>query len=122
MPKWMVRWRWLLLLGSLRGTTATAVPLGSEFQINSVTAAAQSFGEVAVAGTGVFVVVWTDFARDGDGTGIIGQRFDSTGAKIGADFQVNSFTAYNQIFPRVAIDAVGDFVVVWTSSLQDSLN
>ena len=112
------RWSWLLCLASLEAPAALAVPLGIEFQVNTFTTGAQSFGEVAVAGNGVFVVVWTDFVRDGSGTGIFGQRFDSAGGRVGADFQVNSYTTYDQIFAKVAIDGDGDFVVVWDSNAR----
>ena len=110
------RWSWLLCLASLQAPAALAVPLGIEFQVNTFTTGAQSFGEVAVAGNGVFVVVWTDFVRDGSGTGIFGQRFDSAGGRVGADFQVNSYTTYDEILAKVAIDTDGDFVVVWDSN------
>jgi len=38
---------------------------------------------------------------------------------VGSEFQVNTYTTGAQYFPSVAMDATGNFVVVWTSSGQD---
>lgn len=38
---------------------------------------------------------------------------------IGPEFQVNSYTTNRQDRPSVAVDADGNFVVVWTSDAQD---
>src|SRR5215212_3119970 len=37
----------------------------------------------------------------------------------GPEFQVNAYTPDNQIYPSVAADADGDFVVAWESEGQD---
>src|SRR5687768_10408577 len=37
----------------------------------------------------------------------------------GSEFRVNTYTTDNQIQPRVAVAAGGDFVVVWEGNLQD---
>ena len=52
-------------------------------------------------------------------TGIRGQRFDSSGAKVGPEFQVNTYTTGVQTAPSVAVDERGDFLVVWASDAQD---
>ena len=36
-------------------------------------------------------------------------------ATVGSEFRVNTYTASNQEFPKVASDAAGDYVVVWES-------
>ncbi len=46
---------------------------------------------------------------------IQGQRYDSDGAPVGDQFQVNTYTTGGQVGPAVAVDPHGDFVVVWTS-------
>jgi hypothetical protein len=68
---------------------------------------------------GDFVVVWRSGGQDGNGDGIFGQRFTSNGAKLGGEFQVNTYTTGNQDGPAVAMDAAGNFVVVWRSEGQD---
>ena len=41
-------------------------------------------------------------------------------SKVGSEFQVNETTAGDQMFARVAMDASGNFTVVWQSQNQDS--
>ena len=38
---------------------------------------------------------------------------------LGTEFQVNSYTTGDQMYPRVAANAAGNFVVTWNSNLQD---
>jgi hypothetical protein len=95
--------------------------LGSEFQVNLVTADTQAVGlhSVATAPNGDFVVVWNSFAQDGSGFGVMAQRFDSSGARLGAELLVNSYTAGHQAPSGVASDSSGNFFVVWQSNDQD---
>jgi hypothetical protein len=74
---------------------------------------------VAMAADGSFAVAWQSQGQDGDASGIYAQRFDSSGAALGAELRVNSETADDQTQPAIAMDADGDFVVVWQSQLQD---
>ncbi|MCP4660059.1 MAG: DUF11 domain-containing protein, partial [bacterium] len=46
---------------------------------------------------------------------IQGQRFASDGTAVASEFQVNTYTTGYQWYPAVAVDADGDFVVVWGS-------
>ena len=54
-----------------------------------------------------------------DGWGVAGQRFDSAGAKVGSEFQANTYTTDQQYLPSVSSDPSGGFVVVWQSYDQD---
>lgn len=98
-------------------------PIGSEFQIFSQAApgAIQSAPDVAMDGTGGFVVVWeeNDNSNRDDRRGIWARQFDFTGVAIDDPFLVNVFTANPQTEPSVAMDLGGDFVVTWTSFGQD---
>ena len=97
---------------------ANGAPLGSEFQINSYTTNGQDGPSVAVdASSGRFVVVWQSGLEDGSGSGVFGQRFDSDGAQLGAEFPVNTFTSGHQTEADVAFDDAGNFIVVWQSAL-----
>lgn len=98
---------------------ANAQLLGPEFQVNSYTTTIPRFAEVAADGSGNFVVVWDSFAQDGSEWGVFGQRYDSAGIPVGSEFQVNSYTTGQQYRPKVAADAAGNFVVVWSSRPQD---
>ncbi len=99
---------------------------GLQFQVNTLTARAQHRSAVASESNGDFVVVWESFHQDGAGTtgfyGVFGQRFTSAGTRLATEFQVNIFTPNDQENPRVASDSDGDFVVVWRSRNQDSVN
>jgi len=93
---------------------------GLEFDVNTYTTNAQFLPRVAMSGSGDFVVVWESAGgQDGSQTGIFGQRFDAAGAKIGAEFPVNTSTTNAQGEPVVAMDDAGEFVVVWSSFGQD---
>jgi hypothetical protein len=105
--------------------SSAGAPVGAEFQVNTYTTGNQDlYGTghaVAPDGAGGFVVTWTSFGSSGSDTGpnadasIQGQRYGSTGAPIGGQFQVNTNTMYNQYYPAVAPDGAGGFVVVWQS-------
>jgi hypothetical protein len=89
--------------------------VGSEFQVNTYTTDSQGQPTVGVDADGDFVVVWEGYG--GGGTGAIwGQRYDSSGNAVGAEFQVNDYTTGYQSIASVAVDADGDFVVAWESS------
>jgi hypothetical protein len=97
---------------------ASGAPLGTEFQINSCTTSDQLLASVA-AHPSYFVVVWTSLGSSGSdsaNTSIQAQLFDASGDPSGTEFQINSYTTGAQREPRVAIDASGNFFVVWTSS------
>ena len=98
---------------------ATGTPQGSEFQVNTFTTGDQFLPAVAMDTAGNFVVVWNSEFQDGSGWGIFAQRYDATGTPPGSEVQVNTYTTDNQALPAVAMDADGDFVVVWRSDGQD---
>ncbi len=96
----------------------TPQPVGGEFQVNTYTTNSQSLPAVAVDADGDFVVVWSSYGSggsDASSSSVQGQRYDSTGAAAGVEFQVNTYTTHRQRQPGVAADAGGDFVVVWES-------
>ena len=94
-------------------------PTGSEFQVNTTTTNEQKDPSVAALGDGGFVVTWESKDQDGDNWGIYGQRYDSSGAATGSEFQVNTTTADEQRAPSVAVLDDGGFVVTWESKDQD---
>jgi cysteine-rich repeat protein len=97
-------------------------PLGTDFQVNVSTAGSQSRPAVATDAAGAFVVTWFDpGGADGSGYGVLGRRFDSAGMPFGLEFVANTYTTGSQGYDGVdvAADIDGDFVVVWTSNLQD---
>lgn len=89
------------------------------FRINQFSAGDQKLPAVAMSAVGNFVVAWQSADQDGSGTGIFARRYNAAGLPQGDEFQVNVFASNNQSDPAVAMDADGDFVVVWVSADQD---
>ena len=100
---------------------ATGLKAGGEIQVNTYTTGGQRDPAIASDGQGRFVVVWEDMVtgQDGDKSGVFGQRFDATGAKVGPEFQANTYTTGYQFQPTVGMNEKGEFVVVWNSLGQD---
>jgi hypothetical protein len=96
---------------------------GNEFQINTYTKDSQYEPSIAELPDGRFVVCWTSFGQDGSvGGSIYGQIFNSSGNKIGNEFQVNTYTYMNQDHPSVvALSDNSGFVVCWQGWGYDGL-
>jgi hypothetical protein len=98
---------------------ASGDAVGAEFQINTYTMSHQELPSVSAGASGGFVVVWQSYGSPGSDTSlnsVQGQRYDASGARAGAEFQVNTYTTSRQWAPSVAVEADGDFVVVWDSA------
>jgi hypothetical protein len=52
-----------------------ALTPGAEFQVSAYATSTQGYSAIAMQPNGDFMVVWTSFGRDGDSTGVFGQRF-----------------------------------------------
>ena len=100
---------------------ADGVAQGTEFLVNTYTSGSQSNPSVSMDSLGNFVVVWQSNGQDGSSGGVYGQRYNASGVAQGGEFQINSFTSSAQSFPSIAMDADGDFVVVWQSNAQEGL-
>lgn len=99
------------------------LPVGQQFQINSYTTSWQGSPAVAMDSRSQFVVVWSSDGSQGTDTSsysIQGRRYDANGSEIGAQFQVNSYSSYDQYSPRVSTDRSGSFVIVWASYGPDN--
>ncbi|MEM8995710.1 MAG: SdrD B-like domain-containing protein [Acidobacteriota bacterium] len=97
--------------------------LGDEIVVNTYTTNDQSQPAVATDASGAFTVVWQSFGSGGgdtDGNSIQGQRFDASGQRLGAQFQVNTYTTDFQRRPDVVMSPSGEFVVVWGSEAAAS--
>ncbi len=110
------------LMESLRGgqwLAAGIVALGGalvcrgEFQVNNHTTYDQKDADIAMNADGDFVVVWYSYRHDGDSGSIFGRQFGPDGQPIGSEFQINTTTDGNQKRPALAMDAEGNFTVVW---------
>ena len=80
------------------------------------TGRAIQYPQVAVAGTGDFMIVWGDF-RGSQGFEIFARLFETSGQPKGPAFVVPGNPGGHQILPQVAADEQGNFVVVWQGGL-----
>jgi hypothetical protein len=99
---------------------SSGAPLGPEFRVNTYTTGSQGYVSIAADATGNFIVVWESGGQDGSAYGAFGQRYASSGVPLGPEFRVNTYTTGPQYGPRVASDAAGNFVVVWSSNQDGS--
>ena len=113
--------------GSSRGIygqryAASGVPLGPEFRVNTFTTNQQSVPTVGSNGSGDFVVAWSSYLQDGSSYGVFAQRFGSSGAPVGPEFRVNTYTTSLQAARSAAVDPFGNFIITWNSFGQDGSN
>jgi len=98
---------------------SNGLKLGEEFQVNTFTNDDQTGPSVAGLKNGGFVISWTSRGQDGSRSGIYAQMYDSSGFKIGEEFQVNSHTYDDQMGAFVCSLKQGGFVICWSSFEQD---
>lgn len=101
----------------------------NEFRVNQTTLHWQVQPDVAMDRSGNFTIVWMTSGQDNDlqnDWGIYARMFTSSGTDFYlppkgflGEFRVNAAVAGNQTDPAVAMDAVGNFVVVWTGPSTD---
>jgi hypothetical protein len=100
----------------------SGAPLGPEFVVNTFTTANQINPAVVSDSIGNFVVTWQGMGQDGSGYGVFGQRYANGGTPLGPEFRVNTYTTSLQGYPSVAVDSMGNFLVIWHSDGQDGSN
>src|SRR5262245_37990707 len=85
----------LLLLAAASAAQAQ-VPAGPEFRVNTFTTASQTPVSAAALANGEFVVVMNS-PQDGSSGASVGQRLSASGARLGAEFVVNTYTTGSQV-------------------------
>ena len=91
--------------------------IGSEITVNSTTSGFQGWGDtspISALSNGGFVIVYQ--SPDANENGSFGQRFDSTGSKIGSEFQINTTTSGDNSNASVSAFDAGGFVATWRSA------
>ena len=91
----------------------------TNIQINTCIQYDQSAPKIATLSDGGFVIVWQSWKQDGSDNGIYAQKFDYNSARVGNEFQVNTYTKHNQDTPAITGLSDGGFVIVWQSWKQD---
>ncbi|MBN2011853.1 T9SS type A sorting domain-containing protein [candidate division KSB1 bacterium] len=109
----------LFLICTPLNSIGQVIPYNQEFHVSTYTNGYQSWPTIAALSDGGFVVCWISEGQDGSEYGVIGQRFDSYGEKIGLEFQVNTYTESYQSDPCLAALSDVGFVVCWESAYQD---
>ncbi|MEM7584088.1 MAG: hypothetical protein AAF560_11945 [Acidobacteriota bacterium] len=97
---------------------STATLSADDVQVNTYTTNVQRNPQVAMDADGDFVVVWQSvgsYSDTGLSWSVQGQLYAADGSPVGGQFQANTYTTSGQRYADVAMDADGDFVVVWHS-------
>ena len=96
-------------------TTGTALGTG--------TAQEYTQRSVAMDHSGDFAVVWTSYGQDDPsdplGAGVYMRLYSRDNTPLTSETLVNTYTKGNQLDGTIAMDAAGDFVVVWASQGED---
>ena len=97
---------------------STGQKIGTEIHVNTFTNDQQYRPSISKLSDGGFVITWMSHGQDGSGWGIFAQRFNSSGEKLGTEFQVNTFVGSTQTEPSVSGLENGGFVITWQSNYQ----
>ena len=82
-------------------------PLTGERPVNQTTAGDQRYADVVMNMSGSeYVVTWQSSGQDGSGWGVYARSFPTSG-NAGNEFQVNTTTAGDQMYPSLAMAADG---------------
>ncbi|MEA3008947.1 MAG: hypothetical protein QOJ91_639, partial [Sphingomonadales bacterium] len=92
--------------------------VGGELVLSLSSENGQMLPDLSPLPGGGFLATWMDYVGDNDRSCIKGQLFDAQGARVGAEFVVNTTTAGQQLSPSVAMLTDG-FVVTWQDSIPD---
>ncbi|MCB0688870.1 MAG: hypothetical protein KDC53_20170 [Saprospiraceae bacterium] len=94
--------------------------IGNEFRIHEELPVGQTKPAVAMDQHGNFVVTWTGIAYQDDTlvstTDIYARRFQANGTPLSSTVKVNTYNIEIQQYPRISMDTLGDFVIVWESN------
>lgn len=86
--------------------------------VNTTTSNAQITPDVAMDKNGNAFVAWTEITSAGKGD-IKGQYFKSDGTPDGLEFAVNATPFGEQLLTAISMNADGDHIAVWESTVQD---
>ena len=101
--------------------SASGSAVGSEFLVNTYTASEQRLQSVIGLPDGGFLITWASRGQDGSGFGMFGQRYDSSGVRVGSELQLNANSAGNQFNDQsggtyaVALTTDGTLVQLFTN-------
>ena len=89
-------------------------PVGDVFTVNTTTVGMQGMSSVAVDGDGGFIITWMGENTENGTLDVYARRFDAAGSPVGDEFVVAN-TDGDEGHVDVAMNAMGDFVITWTT-------
>lgn len=92
--------------------------VGNITTVNTTTADAQVTPDIAMDKDGNVFIAWTEVTGVGNGD-IKGQYYKSNGDTDGVEFAVNATPFGEQLLTAVSMNADGDHIAVWESTVQD---
>jgi hypothetical protein len=96
------------------------IPIGTVQSVGNPTNCRQDYTSVAMDEKGEFVITWTGFGQDPDGSeGVYAQRYSAGGIALANPFRLNTFTDGGQRYSSACMIAGGDLLATWTSDEQD---
>ena len=109
-----------VMLAAAAAPAAAQVPLGSEFRVDRSGSVSwffptQNSRSAAAAQDGTFIVTWVRSNLTGSAYDVMGRIVDANGEPRFSELRMNSYTTGVQENDSVAMDAVGNFIVVWSS-------
>lgn len=118
---WLIVWTSNLQDGSASGVyqrrfDSAGAPLGDESLVNTSTSGDQNTPTICTLNDGGWVVAWQGAGSAYD---VFQQRFDASGAKVGGEVRVNTYTSNDQKYPCACSLVGGGWVVNYSSSGQD---
>jgi Ca2+-binding RTX toxin-like protein len=90
---------------------ANGTHFGSKFEVNTAATGTQSVPTITALQNGGFIATWKQ--SDGSDGVTHAQAFNSTGTKVGAEFQVTSQIDGEELQQTIAVLANGSYVVAW---------
>jgi len=106
----------IIICGVLVGSLLFAVTFG----VTQNASGDQELPDVAMDTEGNFVVVWQDkYTLPSSTYEIYARRFDKFANPLSESFQVNTYSNDDQTLPSIAMDPIGNFIIVWASEFQD---
>lgn len=97
-----------------RRLRADGTAIGGETRIDTPARANRGDPAIAAGANGGAVVLWREVADDGRDLGLRGRRLSATGARLGAEFRVDTSSGRRLTAPALAA-AGGGFAVAWGS-------
>lgn len=104
-----------LCLVSAEARAAVPQAAGAKFRPSNCTNCRQVAPSVAGAGAGGFMVAW-EGSSPADSQGIVRRLFNATAVGQGGDTQVNTDPQLEQAQAAAAVNAAGNYVVVWSTT------